>query len=51
MIKDANVTVIVSDIKKAIRFYVETLGLELKANYSDQYARVQAPGVIIGLHP
>jgi len=51
MIKDANVTVMVSDMKKAIRFYVETLGLELKANYGDQYAQVRAPGVTIGLHP
>ncbi len=51
VIKDANVTVIVSDMKKAIQFYVQTLGLELKANYGDQYAQVHAPGVMIGLHP
>jgi catechol 2,3-dioxygenase-like lactoylglutathione lyase family enzyme len=51
MIKDSNVTVIVSDMKKAIHFYVETLGLELKANYGDQYAEIHAPGVMIGLHP
>jgi catechol 2,3-dioxygenase-like lactoylglutathione lyase family enzyme len=50
-IKDANVTVMVSDMKRAIRFYVDVLGLELKANYGDQYAQVASPGVMIGLHP
>jgi catechol 2,3-dioxygenase-like lactoylglutathione lyase family enzyme len=50
-IKDANVTVMVTDMKRSIRFYVEVLGLELKANYGDQYAQVASPGVMIGLHP
>lgn len=50
-IRDANVTVMVSDMKTAIRFYVDVVGLELKANYGDQYAQVASPGVIIGLHP
>ncbi|HEV2389757.1 MAG TPA: VOC family protein [Nitrososphaerales archaeon] len=50
-IKEANVTVMVADMKKAIRFYVEVLGLELKANYGDHYAQVASPGVTIGLHP
>jgi catechol 2,3-dioxygenase-like lactoylglutathione lyase family enzyme len=45
------VTVMVTDMKRAIRFYVEVLGLELKANYGDQYAQVASPGVMIGLHP
>ena len=41
----------VTDMKGAIRFYVEVLGLELEANYGDQYAQVASPGVMIGLHP
>jgi catechol 2,3-dioxygenase-like lactoylglutathione lyase family enzyme len=50
-IKEANVTVMVTDMKRSIRFYIEVLGLELKANYGDQYAQVASPGVMIGLHP
>jgi catechol 2,3-dioxygenase-like lactoylglutathione lyase family enzyme len=50
-IKEANVTVMVTDMKRSIRFYVEVLGLELKANYGDQYALLASPGVMIGLHP
>jgi len=34
-IKEANVTVMVADMKRAINFYVAVLGLELKANYGD----------------
>jgi catechol 2,3-dioxygenase-like lactoylglutathione lyase family enzyme len=51
LIKEANVTVMVADMRKSIRFYTETLGLELKANYGDQYAQISAPGLTIGLHP
>jgi len=50
-IKEANVTVMVGDMKKAIRFYVDVLGLELRANYGDQFAQVACPGIVIGLHP
>ncbi len=50
-IKDANVTVMVTDMTRAIKFYVDVLGLVLKANYGDQYAQVASPGVLIGLHP
>jgi len=50
-IKEANVTIMVTDMKKSISFYVDVLGLELKANYGDQYAQVASPGVMIGLHP
>ena len=37
-ITDANVTVMLSDMKRAINFYVDVVGLELKANYGDHYA-------------
>jgi catechol 2,3-dioxygenase-like lactoylglutathione lyase family enzyme len=50
-IKEANVTGMVTDMKRAIRFYVDVVGLELKANYGDQFAQVASPGVVIGLHP
>ena len=49
--KGGNVTVMVSDVERAIRFYTETLGLPLKARYGDEWAEVSAPGVTIGLHP
>lgn len=51
MIKEANVTVLVNDIEKAIRFYTNVVGLNLKAHYGDQFAQVEAPGTIIALHP
>ncbi|PWU79651.1 MAG: glyoxalase [Candidatus Nitrosopolaris wilkensis] len=50
MIKKANVTVIVSDLDRAIKFYTETLGLKLMDQFQDQWAEIQAPGLIIGLH-
>jgi catechol 2,3-dioxygenase-like lactoylglutathione lyase family enzyme len=51
MIKEANVTLIVSNVERAVRFYTETLGLKVKARYGDQFAQVEAPGTIIALHP
>jgi hypothetical protein len=38
MFKDANVTVIVSDMDWAVKFYVEILGLKLKSRYGDYFA-------------
>jgi catechol 2,3-dioxygenase-like lactoylglutathione lyase family enzyme len=51
MIKDSNVTVIVSDLNRAIKFYTETLGLKLVNQFQDQWAEIVAPGLTIGLHP
>jgi len=51
LIREANVTVMVGDMKKAVAFYTETLGLTLKARYGNEFAQVQAPGTIIALHP
>jgi len=51
MIKGGNVTVMVSDMKRAVEFYTKTLGLELKAHYGDHYAEVKAQGLTIALHP
>ena len=50
-IKTANVTVMVKEMDRAIDFYVDGLGLRLKRRWGSHYAQVEAPGVIIGLHP
>jgi catechol 2,3-dioxygenase-like lactoylglutathione lyase family enzyme len=51
MIKEANVTVMVTDLNRAVKLYTETLGLKLKARYADQFAQVVAPSLTIALHP
>ncbi len=51
MIKEANITLIVADLDRAIRFYTEVLGLTLKYQVPNMWAEVQAPGLTIGLHP
>ena len=51
MIEEANVTLMVRDIEKSISFYRDVLGLKLKAKYGDQFAQVEAPGMVIALHP
>jgi catechol 2,3-dioxygenase-like lactoylglutathione lyase family enzyme len=51
MITNANLTILVSDMNRAITFYAETLGLERGPQYGDEWAEIRAPGVSIGLHP
>jgi len=51
MIKEANVTLMVTDIDRAVHFYVETLGLKLRNRYGNEFAQVTAPGTTIALHP
>jgi catechol 2,3-dioxygenase-like lactoylglutathione lyase family enzyme len=51
MFTGGNVTLMVSDFNRAVRFYTETLGLLLKSRAGDAWAEVQAPGLTIGLHP
>jgi len=41
----------VSNMDDAVKFYSETLELELVNRYSNYYAEIQAPGLLIGLHP
>lgn len=47
----SNATVMVSSMAKAVKFYTNTLGLELKVKQGSHWAEVSAPGIIIGLHP
>jgi catechol 2,3-dioxygenase-like lactoylglutathione lyase family enzyme len=45
------VTLRVADLDRAVRFYTETLGLELTERSGGHWAAVRAPGLTIGLHP
>ena len=49
-IKETNVTIMVTDMDKAVGFY-ESIGLTLKQRWDNHYAMVTAPGITIGLHP
>jgi predicted enzyme related to lactoylglutathione lyase len=51
MYRSANLTVMVSDMQRAIDFYTSVLGLELKVRYGDFWAEVTTPGMTLGLHP
>ncbi|SDN70759.1 Catechol 2,3-dioxygenase [Paenibacillus sp. yr247] len=51
MYKNGNVTVMVSDLNKAVRFYVDILGLRLQYEVPGRWAQIEAPGLTIGLHP
>jgi catechol 2,3-dioxygenase-like lactoylglutathione lyase family enzyme len=52
MFSGGNVTVYVSDMDRAVRFYSETLGLKLAYRFGDHWAAVEAgKGLTIGLHP
>ena len=45
------VNVMVSNMDNAVKFYSETLGLDLINRYGENYAEIQAAGFMIGLHP
>jgi catechol 2,3-dioxygenase-like lactoylglutathione lyase family enzyme len=51
LFKNSNVTVMVSDLNRAIQFYIGTLGLSLQYEVQGHWAQVEAPGLTIGLHP
>jgi catechol 2,3-dioxygenase-like lactoylglutathione lyase family enzyme len=51
MFKTSNVTILVSDMNRSIRFYTESLGLKLISNYGGQFAVIESNGLRIGLHP
>lgn len=52
MFASGNVTVYVSNMDRAVRFYTEVLGLKLVYRFGDHWASVAvAQGLTIGLHP
>lgn len=52
MFANGNVTVYVSNMDAAVRFYSEILGLRLAYRFGDHWASVEAgKGLTIGLHP
>jgi catechol 2,3-dioxygenase-like lactoylglutathione lyase family enzyme len=52
MFSSGNITVYVSNMDTAVRFYTETLGLKLAYRFGDHWASVEVgKGLTIGLHP
>jgi len=47
----SNVTIMVSNMDRAIQFYSDVLGFKLRNRYGDHWADIDAPGMQIGLHP
>jgi catechol 2,3-dioxygenase-like lactoylglutathione lyase family enzyme len=51
MISGGNATLLVSDVDRAVRFYVETLGFKLRRRDGSHWAEVDAGGgLVLGLH-
>ncbi len=52
MFSSGNVTVYVSDMDRAVKFYSDTLGLKLAYRFGNHWAAVElGKGLTIGLHP
>jgi catechol 2,3-dioxygenase-like lactoylglutathione lyase family enzyme len=52
MFRSGNVTIHVTNMDRAVRFYTETLGLKLAYRFGDHWASVEVgKGLTIGLHP
>jgi catechol 2,3-dioxygenase-like lactoylglutathione lyase family enzyme len=52
MISDGVVTVMVSDMDRAVEFYVDKIGLKLEYRAENHWAQVETDtGFKIGLHP
>jgi catechol 2,3-dioxygenase-like lactoylglutathione lyase family enzyme len=51
MFTQANVTLMVADLDRAVQFYTDGLGLKLGFRAGNDWAQVEAPGLTIGLHP
>jgi catechol 2,3-dioxygenase-like lactoylglutathione lyase family enzyme len=50
VITSGNVTLMVGDFKKMLRFYTETLGARLATRVGDEWAEAEFEGLTIGLH-
>lgn len=50
-INSSRINVMVANIDKSIDFNINTLGLKLLNHYGEYYAEIQAPDLLIGLHP
>ena len=52
MFRSGNITIPVSDMDRAVRFYTEVLGLPLAYRFGDHWASIQVGTTLtIGLHP
>jgi catechol 2,3-dioxygenase-like lactoylglutathione lyase family enzyme len=52
MFRGGVVTIYVSDMDRAVRFYADTLGFTLKERHGNYWASLDGgPGLTIGLHP
>ena len=51
LLKKGIATVYVSSVSRAVKFYSEILGMRVKSHWSEEFAEVEMPGLIIGLHP
>lgn len=48
---EGNVTVMISNMTRSLKFYTKTLGLKLRYGpHHGEWAEVKAPGLVIGLH-
>ncbi len=50
MIVEASITILVSNVDRALEFYTGLLGLNLKKRYNEKYAEVEVNGFVLGLH-
>ena len=52
MFRAGVVTIYVSDMDRAVKFYTEAVGFPLKERYGNHWASIDGgPGLMIGLHP
>jgi catechol 2,3-dioxygenase-like lactoylglutathione lyase family enzyme len=49
-IQGSNVTINVRDLDKSVSFY-ESIGIKVMSRWSNHYAQLTVPGMVIGLHP
>jgi catechol 2,3-dioxygenase-like lactoylglutathione lyase family enzyme len=45
------VNVMVKDMERSVKFYIDILGMELLNRYGDHYAELQGPDILLALHP